>query len=95
MIMTYGELARELGFGNDWIGFLTWADLWAATAPRVRQDHEVPEPDVQAYREAMRQHNQVEEAFHTDDDDDCEGHESLSGASMGESAYCNGSCRTV
>jgi hypothetical protein len=27
-------------------------------------------------------------------EDDCEGHESLDGASMGETTYCDGSCRT-
>lgn len=28
-----------------------------------------------------------------DDDNGCEGHESLDGAHMGESVYCDGSCR--
>lgn len=28
-----------------------------------------------------------------DEDDDCEGHESLDGAHMGEAVYCDGSCR--
>jgi len=28
-----------------------------------------------------------------DDDDGCEGHESLSGAHMGESVFCDGTCR--
>ena len=27
-----------------------------------------------------------------DDDDACEGHESLGGAHMGETVYCDGSC---
>lgn len=31
--------------------------------------------------------------FDDDDDDQCEGHESLDGAHMGESVYCDGSCR--
>lgn len=30
-----------------------------------------------------------------DDDDGCEGHESLAGAHMGEAVYCDGSCRRV
>jgi hypothetical protein len=28
-----------------------------------------------------------------DDEDECEGHESLDGAHMGETVYCDGSCR--
>ena len=28
-----------------------------------------------------------------EDDDQCEGHESLAGEHMGESVYCDGSCR--
>ena len=27
-----------------------------------------------------------------DDEDECEGHESLDGAHMGETVYCDGSC---
>lgn len=28
-----------------------------------------------------------------DDDDECEGHESLNGADMGVTVYCDGNCR--
>lgn len=31
--------------------------------------------------------------FPDEDDDECEGHESLDGAHMGETVYCDGSCQ--
>jgi hypothetical protein len=43
-----------------------------------------------AYYEEMAE--RAEEA-EDDEDDECEGHESLDGAHMGESVYCDGSCR--
>lgn len=33
--------------------------------------------------------------WNDDEDDQCEGHESLDGAHMGEAVYCDGSCRRV
>lgn len=51
---TYRELARELGFGEDWEGFLVWADLWYTQThqPAVTPSDEVPDHDVTFYREA-------------------------------------------
>jgi len=34
-------------------------------------------------------------AEYEDEDDGCQGHESLAGEHTGESVYCDGSCRTV
>lgn len=45
--MTFAEIARELGFGEDFEGFRTWADMHNVSAT-----DEVPGETVQMLREA-------------------------------------------
>lgn len=49
IMITYGEMARKLGFGEDWSGFLTWGGLWS-DMPEITD--EVPEAEVPFYRQA-------------------------------------------
>lgn len=51
--------------------------------------------DPIAYRQAyLDMQDSYEENDEDDSDDECEGHESLNGDMMGESVFCDGSCKT-
>jgi hypothetical protein len=53
--MTYLEIARELGFGQDFESFLAWADMRDA-----QPSDEVDEETAAMLREAMAQHEEVD-----------------------------------
>jgi hypothetical protein len=47
--MTYGDLAIELGFKDDFNGFLTWADL----NQEIRPFEDAPKSEIDMCREAL------------------------------------------
>jgi hypothetical protein len=71
-------------------GFVNSAGLTPREAvERARQTYSEPEFTVTGLSEIVP----ADEWQDVTDDDGCEGHESLAGEHMGETVYCDGSCR--
>jgi hypothetical protein len=75
---------------NDDLGY----SQWGALMPRLGKTVDA----LQAAAEALEPFWLSEDDVHPDDipperSEDCEGHESLAGAHMGQTVYCDGSCK--